>query len=403
MRGRARCHAEKLLCAEGENRAYPLFQKDPPWPVRVVVVGEAPNFDDSFDRAKQRLTVEPDTDPSGAFMFDLLASVGLRPEEVLFTNSVLCLPARNGEGKHYVTARQQDLCAEWLGRLIDVANPVAVVTLGGVALQALDRLERHGLSLRENAGKLNPWRGRHLLPLYHPGRLGRIARPEAKQREDIAVLRNVLDEVPVLDAATANEVMQEHPGGARLVLRSGGGRSTATSPAPSGSSGPAPPSSPTWLLGRVRRSGPTPGSSSIASAGAAASGSSGAGMSAASARSRSTRSRLTRARRCRSGWGPFPPMLPMVWRPRCGTCWTRGRCSRAPHVGLRALGLQAAFGFRRGGWSVRGPARRTWFRCPSHNPAPWSGRSQAGNEHAPEGCPNTGADLTVSERTRRCP
>jgi uracil-DNA glycosylase len=91
--------------------------------VRVVVVAEAPNFDDSFDTAKRRLTLEPDTDPSGAFMFDLLASVGLRPEQVLFTNSVLCLPARNGEGKHAVCARQQDLCSEWLGRFIDAANP----------------------------------------------------------------------------------------------------------------------------------------------------------------------------------------------------------------------------------------------------------------------------------------
>jgi uracil-DNA glycosylase family 4 len=214
----ARCNGERLLFADGTNCAYPLFQKDPPWPARVVIVAEAPNFDDSFDPAKRRLTVEPGTDPSGAFMFDLLASVGLRPEDVLFTNSVLCLPARSAEGKHYVTARQQDLCGDWLSRFIDVASPVAVVTLGGVALQAVDRLERHGLSLRENAGKLRPWRGRHLLPLYHPGRLGRIARPEAKQREDIAVLRTVLEAVPVLDAATAKAVMRDHPHGARLVL-----------------------------------------------------------------------------------------------------------------------------------------------------------------------------------------
>ena len=110
-------------------------------------------------------------------MVDLLASVEPRPEEVLFTNSVLCLPARNGEGKHYVTARQQYLCAEWLGRFIDMANAVAVITLGGVALQALDRLERHGLPLRENAGKLHPWRGRRLLLLYHHGRLGESRGP----------------------------------------------------------------------------------------------------------------------------------------------------------------------------------------------------------------------------------
>lgn len=193
----ARCLSERLLYAEeGENRAYPLFQKDPPWPVRVMVVAEAPNFDDSFDCAKRRLTLEPDTDPSGAFTFDLLASVDLRPDQVLFTNSVLCLPARNREGKHSVSTRQQDLCSEWLGRFIDVANPSVVVTFGAVALRALGRLERHGLSLRESAGKLHPWRKRHLLPLYHPGRLGRVTRPADKQMEDISVLREVLAAVP---------------------------------------------------------------------------------------------------------------------------------------------------------------------------------------------------------------
>lgn len=219
----ARCHGEALLFADGESRAYPVFQKDPPWPVRVMVVAEAPNFDDSFAPTKRRLTLEPDTDPSGAFMFDLLASVGLRPHEVLFTNSVLCLPARSAEGKHPVSARQQGLCTEWLGRFIDAANPTVVVTFGALALQGAGRLERHGLSLRGAAGKLHRWRNRHLLPLYHPGRLGRLARPEKQQREDISVLREVLGAVAGVDADEAKALMRANPDGARLVLRSAAG------------------------------------------------------------------------------------------------------------------------------------------------------------------------------------
>ncbi|MGC3996994.1 MAG: uracil-DNA glycosylase family protein [Anaeromyxobacter sp.] len=222
----ARCQGDALLHSEPENRAYPVFQQSPPWPVRVVVVGEAPNFDDTFDPAKRRLTLEPGTDPTGAFMFDLLASVGLRPEQVVFTNSVLCLPARNAEGKHPVSARQQGLCSDWLAGFIDAANPVVVVTFGAVALQGVGRLERHGLSLGKGAGKLHPWRGRLLLPLYHPGRLGRVTRRAEQQMIDISVLRDALtpaaapDAGLVLDAATARAVMQDHPDGARLVLRS---------------------------------------------------------------------------------------------------------------------------------------------------------------------------------------
>lgn len=221
-----RCHDEGLLHADGERRAYPLFQDPAPWPVRLVAVAEAPNFDDSFDPAKRRLTLEPETDPSGAFMFELLASVGVRPEQVLFTNSVLCLPARNGAAKHAVSARQQDLCSTWLGRFIDAADAAAVVTFGAAALRGVGRLEAHGLSLSAGVGKLHPWRGRKLLPLYHPGRLGRVTRPADKQREDISVLRTIVSAEPPpdaaapLDAATARAVMQEHRAGARLVLRS---------------------------------------------------------------------------------------------------------------------------------------------------------------------------------------
>lgn len=219
----ARCHGENLLHSDGGCRAYPVFQRNPPWPVRVLVVAEAPNFDDSFHPAKRRLTLEPGTDPSGEFMFALLASVGLQAEQVLFTNSVLCLPAQNSEGKHSVSARQQELCSEWLGRFIEAANPAVVVTFGAVALQGVGRLERHGLSLSEGVGKLHSWRERHLLPLYHPGRLGRVTRPAEKQMEDISALRDLLDSMPHLDAATAKEVMRAHPAGARLVMRNSAG------------------------------------------------------------------------------------------------------------------------------------------------------------------------------------
>lgn len=219
----ARCHDEALLHAHGEQRAFPVFQKRPPWPVRVMVVAEAPNFDDSFDEKKGRLTLDPKTDPSGAFRFELLASVGLGPEQVLFTNSVLCLPRENGEGKHPVSARQQTRCAPWLGEFIDAANPLVVVAFGGKALEALGRLERHGVTLHEGAGEIRRWRGRHLLALYHPGRLGRITRPDAAQKKDILVLRDFLAAAVAKEPA-GEEVSHHLSDGARLVLRTTDGR-----------------------------------------------------------------------------------------------------------------------------------------------------------------------------------
>lgn len=187
-----RCHEAGLLHVESpEQRARPLFQKNPTCASGVMIVAEAPNWDDTYDPNKGFLTYEADTDPTGRFTVELLASVGLKPEDVLFTNSVLCLPARKGE-RHPVSARQMKLCRPWLERLVQVTSPLVVLTLGARALAAVGRIEPHGLTLRSGAGKLHRWMERYLLPLYHPGLLGRISRPAAQQFQDIAVLKQVL-------------------------------------------------------------------------------------------------------------------------------------------------------------------------------------------------------------------
>lgn len=186
-----RCHDEALLYAGAEGRAYPLFQRDPTGRAAILVVAEAPNLTDSFDEDKRRLTYDADTDPTGVFARELLLSVGLSHQDVVFTNAVLCLPARRA-GKYPVSARQLALCSPWLAQLIEAAQPRVVVTFGARALHAVGVLERHGLRLKGSAGKLHRWHGRKLLPLYHPGRLGRISRSPEQQLQDIAVLREEL-------------------------------------------------------------------------------------------------------------------------------------------------------------------------------------------------------------------
>jgi DNA polymerase len=43
-----------------------------------------------------------------------------------------------------------------------------IVTLGGVALEALKSIESHRFTLRDDAAHLREWDGRTLIPLYHP-------------------------------------------------------------------------------------------------------------------------------------------------------------------------------------------------------------------------------------------
>jgi uracil-DNA glycosylase family 4 len=172
-----------------------MLARTPTAALGVLVVGEAPNHADTFALDKGYLTYDDDTDPTGRFMRTLLIEeAGLRAEEVgdvLFTNAALCLPARRND-KHPVSVKQVDACKPWLARLIDDAEITIVVTMGVTALRALNRIERHGLLLKQAAGRLHSWHGRKLLPLYHAGLLGRLSRNEAAQRADIRALRDHL-------------------------------------------------------------------------------------------------------------------------------------------------------------------------------------------------------------------
>lgn len=182
------CRAAGLLHLDSDGRwSRPLFHEESTDRSGIVFVFEAPNFPDTYDPAKGRMTCDPETDPSGRFMYDLLAHVGLTAMDVVFTNAVLCLPAAR-RGKYPVRAAQRDACLPWLSRLVLDLDSVIVVTCGAAALDAANHLQSHGLTLGRDAGMVHDWYGRKLLPLYHPSALGRISRPSEQQLADIESL-----------------------------------------------------------------------------------------------------------------------------------------------------------------------------------------------------------------------
>jgi hypothetical protein len=60
------------------------------------------------------------------------------------------------------------------------------------ALHALKLIEKHRFRLKLHVGQPQRWYRRVLVPLVHPGRLGRAYRDEALQHADYARLRSVL-------------------------------------------------------------------------------------------------------------------------------------------------------------------------------------------------------------------
>lgn len=176
-----------------ERNAYPLFMKEAPVNTDLLFIAEAPNYGDTFHTNKGYLTVELLADPSGRFFHKMLTEVlQLKLNEFYVTNAVLCLPRKNN-GNYPVTAKQIGLCLPHLVNQIQTFNPKIVCTLGGVALNAIRKIEDHGYRfLRESAGKSINWYNRILFPLYHTSdraRFGPTGRRDELQIEDYKKLK----------------------------------------------------------------------------------------------------------------------------------------------------------------------------------------------------------------------
>jgi DNA polymerase len=83
-----------------------------------------------------------------------------------------------------------------LQRTIELIEPRVIVTLGGVALEALKSIENHQFKLRDDVAKMREWNGRILIPLYHPSPQVLItSRNERAQLRDYKFLARAIGRV----------------------------------------------------------------------------------------------------------------------------------------------------------------------------------------------------------------
>ena len=178
-----------FACAE-MNHVHVLAAANGPLDARVMFIGEAPGR-----LGAARTGVPFTSDQSGLRFQRLLAEAGLHREEVFLTNALLCNPLRNGANR---PPRRRELaaCARWLDTQIRLVDPPLVVTLGTAALEALRIIEHHPFALSRDAGRALRWRGRTLVPLYHPSPRTAGRRPFSKQLEDFGSLRELMGDPP---------------------------------------------------------------------------------------------------------------------------------------------------------------------------------------------------------------
>jgi uracil-DNA glycosylase len=147
-----------------------------------MIVGEGPGADEDAQGL-------PFVGRSGQLLDRLLLEeMGVTRAEVYVANVVKCRPPGNRDPR----PDEVEACAPWLSTQLELVDPRVVVTLGNFATRAL-------LGTRDGITKLRghtyPWRGRTLVPTFHPAAVLRGGSdPMMKMRADLVRAKQVLTE-----------------------------------------------------------------------------------------------------------------------------------------------------------------------------------------------------------------
>jgi len=149
----------------------------------LVFVGEAPG-------AREDRAGRPFVGASGRLLDDLLASIGLRREEVFILNTVKCRPPENRNPQRSEIAA----CAPLLRRQLQALQPRVIATLGRHALAVFAPnakiAEVHGRPYAQTAD--NQQGDAVLFPLYHPAAALHNGSLRPTLERDMAALRAYL-------------------------------------------------------------------------------------------------------------------------------------------------------------------------------------------------------------------
>jgi len=150
----------------------------------LLLVGEGPGRDED-------LAGEPFVGRSGRLLDRLLAEeLGRTRADCYIANVVKCRPPGNRDPAPDEIAA----CARFLDGQLAALDPSVVVTLGNVATRVLLETTEGISALR---GRAHPWRGRVLVPTFHPAyalRGGGVVL--AQMRADLVRAKQLLEAAP---------------------------------------------------------------------------------------------------------------------------------------------------------------------------------------------------------------
>jgi uracil-DNA glycosylase family 4 len=194
-------------CRLCEGRRSVVFGEGSPTP-RLMVVGEAPGADEDA-------TGRPFVGKAGQLLTRMLASIGLRREDVYIANVLKCRPPENRPPQPDEVAA----CRPYLREQAAILRPELVLVLGNHASRGLLETDRSISSIRGRTTTSPD--GLKVLPSFHPAYL--LRNPAAK-REAWIDLQAVAKELglPIPDRRAAGESPDGDPAGEPVAEASSG-------------------------------------------------------------------------------------------------------------------------------------------------------------------------------------
>jgi len=179
-------------CALADTRTRVVFGVGAP-DSDLMFIGEAPGKNED-------LQGEPFVGAAGRLLDSLLEEAGIERTRVYIANVLKCRPPGNRDPR----PEEIESCKGYLRAQLELVDPTVVVTLGNFATKLLLKTDTGITRLR---GTSYPWwRGKVLVPTYHPAAALRGGdRITDLMRQDFQLMRRVLDDPPSGPVASPDE------------------------------------------------------------------------------------------------------------------------------------------------------------------------------------------------------
>ncbi|MDA8217707.1 MAG: uracil-DNA glycosylase [Dehalococcoidales bacterium] len=180
-------------CGLGKTR-FKAVPGEGPADARIMFIGEAPGYHENQQG-------RPFVGQAGKLLEDLLASIGLKREEVFIANVIKCRPAANRDP----LPAEIQACAAFLDRQIEAIKPKIIVTLGRYSMaryfpgQTISRI--HGAPKKGN--------GVVYYPVYHPA--AALHQPSLRQalEIDFRKIPEIIDSLQPYESAEPESLPME--------------------------------------------------------------------------------------------------------------------------------------------------------------------------------------------------